>query len=92
MGEYDNRKTTTKGYKMKATIENVKAVIENADVLGDVNNMSSDIPISDQGVDSLDMANIFLLLEEEFDVKIPDEDLFLVQSIEQIVEYINSKA
>lgn len=77
---------------MNATVENVKAVIEQADVLGDANAMRSDVPISDQGVDSLDMANIFLLLEEEFDIKIPDEDLALVQSIDQIVEYINKKA
>lgn len=76
---------------MKATVENIKAVIEQADVLGNANEMRSDVPISDQGVDSLDMANIFLLLEEEFDVKIPDEDLALVQSIDQIVEYINAK-
>jgi len=77
---------------MKATIENIKTVIEKADVRGDVTMMRSDVPISEQGVDSLDMANIFLLLEEEFDVKIPDEDLALVQTIDQIVEYINSKS
>lgn len=76
---------------MKATVENIKAVIEQADVLGDANEMRYDIPIIDQGVDSLDMANIFLLLEEEFDIKIPDEDLSLVQSIDQIVEYVNNK-
>lgn len=77
---------------MKATIENVKEVIEEAEVLCDTNEMKNDIPLSEQGIDSLDVVNIYLLLEEKFDVKIPDEDLTKVQSIDAIIEYINNKS
>ncbi|MBE0515335.1 phosphopantetheine-binding protein [Sulfurimonas sp.] len=76
---------------MKATVENVKEVIAEAEVLGDVNEMSNDIALEDQGIDSLDVVNVYLLLEEKFDVKIPDEDLNKVQTINDIVEYINHK-
>jgi acyl carrier protein len=76
---------------MKATIENVRDVIKEADVLGDVNEMKNDVPLSDQGIDSLDVVNVYLLLEEKFDVKIPDEDLDKVTTIDDIVEYINNK-
>ncbi len=76
---------------MKATVENVKEVIAEAEVLGDVNEMSNDIALKDQGIDSLDVVNVYLLLEEKFDVKIPDEDLNKVQTINDIVEYINFK-
>lgn len=76
---------------MQATIENIKEVIEEADVLGDVENMASDIALSEQGIDSLDVANVYLLLEEKFEVKIPDEDLNQVQTIDEIVAYINNK-
>lgn len=76
---------------MKATIENVKEVILEADVLGDVNEMKSDVALSEQGIDSLDVVNVYLLLEEKFDVKIPDEDLDKVQTINTMVEYINNK-
>lgn len=76
---------------MKATVENVKEVIADAEVLGDVNEMKNDIPLSEQGIDSLDVVNVYLLIEEKFDVKIPDEDLTKVQSIDAIVEYINNK-
>lgn len=76
---------------MKATIENVKEVIVEADVLGDVEEMDSSVKLSEQGIDSLDVVNVYLLLEEKFDVKIPDEDLDQVQTIDAIVEYINSK-
>lgn len=75
---------------MEATIQNVKDVIEEADVLGDVNEMKNDTALVDQGIDSLDVVNVYLLLEEKFDIKIPDEDLEKVQSIDSIVAYINS--
>lgn len=76
---------------MKATEKNVKEVIVEAEVLGDVNEMKNDVPLSEQGIDSLDVVNIYLLLEEKFDVKIPDEDLIKVQTIDAIVEYVNNK-
>ena len=76
---------------MKATVENVKEVVAEAEVLGDVNEMRNDIPLSEQGIDSLDVVNVYLLLEEKFDVKIPDEDLNQVLTIDAIVDYINNK-
>ena len=60
---------------MKATVENVKEVILQAEVLGDVKSLRNDISLREQGIDSLDVVNVYLLLEEKFDVKIPDEDL-----------------
>ena len=76
---------------MKATVENVKEVIAEAEVLGEAEEMKNDIPLSDQGIDSLDVVNVYLLLEEKFDVKIPDEDLNQVQTIDAIIEYVNNK-
>jgi acyl carrier protein len=76
---------------MKATVDNIKEIIAEAEVLGDVNNMANDIPLREQGIDSLDIVNVYLLLEERFNIKIPDEDLSQVQTIHTIVEYINNK-
>lgn len=76
---------------MKATIENVREVIAEAEVLGDVSDMKNDIALTEQGIDSLDVVNIYLLLEEKFGIKIPDEDLGKVQTIDDIIEYINTK-
>ncbi len=76
---------------MKATVENVKEVILQAEVLGDVKSLRNDISLREQGIDSLDVVNVYLLLEEKFDVKIPDEDLDKVLTIDSIVEYINEK-
>lgn len=77
---------------MKATIENVKEVIAEAEVLGNANEMKNDVPLSEQGIDSLDVVNVYLLLEEKFEVKIPDEDLSKVETIDAIIEYINNKS
>lgn len=76
---------------MKATVENIKEVIVEAEVLGDVDEMKNDVPLSEQGIDSLDVVNVYLLLEEKFEISIPDEDLPQVQTIDNLVEYINNK-
>jgi len=76
---------------MKVTIENVKEVIVEAEVLGDVAKMKNDVALNEQGIDSLDVVNVYLLLEEKFDVKIPDEDLNKVQTIDDIVIYVNAQ-
>jgi len=76
---------------MKATVENIKEVIEQAEVLGDVSELQNDIKLSEQGVDSLDIVNIYLLIEEKFGVFISDEDLEQVKTIDDIIGYVNAK-
>ena len=76
---------------MRATSNNIKKIIADADTLVDITKLKNDILLKDQGVDSLDLANILLLLEEKFEIKIPDQDLDQVQSINAIIEYINKK-
>lgn len=76
---------------MKATIQNIKAIMEEADILGDIEQLNANLSLNEQGVDSLDMANIYLLIEEKFSIKIPDEDIAKVQTLDTIVEYINNK-
>ncbi len=44
-----------------------------------------------QGTDSLDAVEIIMAAEEEFGIEIPDEDAQKMETMEQIVEYINNK-
>ena len=76
---------------MKATIEDIKEIIEHAEVLGDVSEMKNDVPLSEQGIDSLDVVNVYLLIEEKYSIKIPDEDLNKLTTIIEIVEYVNKR-
>jgi len=75
---------------MTVTIEEIRSIIEEADTMADMATLDNDIALPEQDVDSLDMANILLLLEEKYDIKIPDEDMPQVQSINGIVQYLST--
>ena len=42
----------------------------------------------DLGADSLDLVDLVMAVEEEFDVKIADEDLEGIKTVDDIVDYI----
>ncbi len=44
--------------------------------------------IDDLGADSLDIVELVMALEEEFDMEIPDSDAEKVVSVGDVVEYI----
>ena len=44
--------------------------------------------IDDLGADSLDIVELVMALEEEFDIEIPDEDAEKVSTVGDVVEYI----
>ncbi len=45
----------------------------------------------DLEADSLDLFELVMALEEEYDVEIPSEDLEKIATVEDIVEYLKSK-
>ena len=44
--------------------------------------------ISDLGVDSLEVLEMILMLEEEFDIEIPDEEAEELKSIDAVIKYM----
>lgn len=46
--------------------------------------------IEDLGADSLDIVELLMALEEEFDIEIPDEEAEKLVTIADVVEYIKS--
>ncbi|WP_035290679.1 acyl carrier protein [Clostridium sp. KNHs214] len=44
--------------------------------------------IDDLGADSLDIVELIMALEEEFDIEIPDESAEKVATVGDVVEYI----
>jgi len=48
--------------------------------------------IDDLGADSLDIVELIMALEEEFDIEIPDSDAEKVVTIGDVVEYIRNNA
>lgn len=76
---------------MEVSKEAIREILKEIDILGEVDELSDDLGLVEQGVDSLDMANLYLKLEEKFKIKIPDTDLHLVQSINGILQYLNER-
>ena len=76
---------------MSATIEQkVKNII--ADQLGvgeDEIKITSSF-IEDLGADSLDIVELVMAMEEEFEVEIPDEEAENIKTVQDAVNYINT--
>lgn len=48
--------------------------------------------IDDLGADSLDIVELVMTMEEEFDLDIPDEDAEKLKTVGDVVKYIASKS
>lgn len=47
--------------------------------------------LDDLGADSLDITEVMMSFEEEFDIEISDEDLAKVRTVQDITTYINER-
>lgn len=47
--------------------------------------------VDDLGADSLDIVELIMALEEEFEVEVPDEEAEKLLTVHQTVEYIRDK-
>ena len=46
--------------------------------------------INDLGADSLDIVELVMAMEEEFDIEIPDEDAEKIKTVGDAVNYLNT--
>lgn len=72
--------------------EKIKAaVVDQLDVDADKVTMGASI-IDDLGADSLDIVDLVMTLEEEFDLEIPDDQVENMKTIGDIVKYIEDNS
>ena len=70
--------------------EKVREILcDQLDVEEDSVTMNSAI-VDDLGADSLDIVDLVMTLEEEFDIEIPDEEAENVKTVGDIVKYIEN--
>jgi acyl carrier protein len=75
------------------TFERVKKIL--VEQLGDISEdevTPQASIVDDLGADSLDVVEIVMQLEEEFEIEIPDEDAEKITTVQQIVDYVEEKA
>lgn len=47
--------------------------------------------MDDLGADSLDLVELVMALENEFDITIPDEDSERIVTVQSAIDYVNAK-
>jgi acyl carrier protein len=47
--------------------------------------------VEDLGADSLDTVELVMAFEEEFDIEVPDDEAEKLQSVGDVISYINSQ-
>lgn len=68
----------------------IKVVAEHMDI--DLSEIKLDASFTDDlGADSLDLVEIVMALEEEFDIEIPDENAENITTVKDAIEFITKK-
>ena len=47
--------------------------------------------VDDLGADSLDLTELIMAMEEEFDIEIADDDVQKIQKVQDAIDYIEAK-
>lgn len=76
---------------MQVLTDEIIAVITAVGVSADVSKIRGDTRLSEAGIDSLEMMNILLGVEEKYGVKIPDEHISALRTVDDIVNYLQSR-
>ena len=72
------------------TFEKIRTILsEQLSVEEDEITLSSNI-IDDLGADSLDLVDMAMTVEDEFGIELPEEMLEKVQTVEDIINYIDN--
>ena len=66
-------------------------IVEQLGVAENAVNMEASF-IDDLGADSLDIVELIMALEEEFDIEIPDSDAEKVVTVGDVVDYLKDNA
>ena len=76
---------------MTATIEQkVKSIIADQLGVGEEEIKPTSSFIDDLGADSLDIVELVMAMEEEFEVEIPDEEAENIKTVQDAVNYITT--
>lgn len=76
---------------MSATEKTVVEIIEDVCSQVRIGEADHDKALKDLGVDSLDVAGIFLAIQEKLGVRVPDSDIDGLNTVRLIANYLDSR-
>lgn len=76
---------------MSTTLDRVKKVVVDRLKVSEDEVTEAASFMDDLGADSLDVVDLVIGFEDEFEIQIPDEDAEKIQSVGQAVSYIDEK-
>ena len=74
---------------MKGNLEKVKVII-NEQLGVSEEELTPQTSFEDLNADSLDIVELIMALEEEFELEIPDEEAEKIRTVGEIIEYIKA--
>ena len=77
---------------MAATLDRVKKVVVDRLKISQDEVTEAASFVDDLGADSLDVVDLVIGFEDEFEIQIPDEDAEKILTVKQAVDYIDAKA
>lgn len=73
-------------------LEKVKVILaEQFDIDEDTLTLETDIQ-EDLGADSLDVVDLLMSIEDEFEVEVPDEEIENIKTVGELVSFIEANA
>lgn len=76
---------------MEVTIEELKKILASTSFSKNANLLIGSDMLRKEGVDSLDLIDFYLKVEEHYQIKIPDQDVAELKTLDDYQKYISSK-
>jgi acyl carrier protein len=77
---------------MKTTFDKVKEAISDVATCNEVDIEPGADLVNDLNMDSLDLVELVMALEDDFDIEINDDDAAGLKTVQQVVDYVDKAA
>jgi acyl carrier protein len=76
---------------MKATAQEIMEIVNSGELSLETNNLGTSASLRKAGLDSLDASLLFLTIQEKYGLKIADEDVARLDTVDDIVTFVNQQ-
>jgi acyl carrier protein len=74
---------------MGVTLEDLKNILKTTGTYVNVDALSGDKTLNEQGIDSLDIVELYFNIDDKYGIVIPDEEIDNLKTLNDFRQYIN---